>query len=128
MTSEFFQQGLVAYQNLFWPEFVEYDNCVFLAFDNVIYQQWLQRLNGNKREVEEVMNHRHIVDLLPASVDNPTQNLVLEFGKLLRELWDTKLKRDFPTKCFCVSFPLEKSEALTDYEITFYQRLEVSTV
>jgi hypothetical protein len=106
MTSEFFQAGLKAYQNVFWPDFIEHDNCVFLAFDNAIYQQWLQRMDGNKREVEEVMNHRHIVDLLPVSVEKPTQSLVVSFGKLLQETWQAKFNRDFPTKYFCVSFSL----------------------
>jgi hypothetical protein len=67
------------------------------------------------------MNHMHIVDLLPVSVDKPTQSLVLLFGGLLRETWEAKLKRDFPTRHFFVSFLLEEREILTDYEITFYQ-------
>jgi hypothetical protein len=125
MTSEFFQGGLIAYREIFWPEFVEYDGCIFLGFDKTtdetIYRQWLKQMNGDKRRVEAMMNHRHIVDLLPASVDKPTQNLIVEFGKIIKELWDVKLKRDFPAKSFCISFPLEESEILTDYEISFYQ-------
>ena len=121
MTSEFFQQGLVEYKKLLWPEFVEHDGCVLLAFDESIYQQWLQQLNGDKRHVESMMNHRHIVDVLPASVDKPTQGLVVQLGLLLKELWEAKLKRDFPTRHFCVSFPLDESTVLTDYEITLYQ-------
>jgi hypothetical protein len=64
MTSEFFENGLAAYQKLFWPDFVEHDDCVFLALDEAIYRQWLQQTGGDKRKVEAVMNHRHIIDLL----------------------------------------------------------------
>jgi hypothetical protein len=67
------------------------------------------------------MNHRHIVDLLPEAVESPTHSLVIVFGQLLRDVWDAKLKRDFPTRRFCVSFPLEANKNLADYEITFYQ-------
>jgi hypothetical protein len=124
MTSDFFQGGLKAYQELFWPDFVEHDGCVLMGFeaaDETTYQQWLQQTGGNKRKVESVMNHRHIIDLLPEAVESPTQSLIVAFGQLLRDVWDAKLKRDFPARRLCVSFPLQENKVLTDYEITFYQ-------
>lgn len=121
MTSEFFQNGMAAYQKLFWPNFVEHDDCVFLALDEAIYRQWLKQTGGDKRKVEAVMNHRHIIDLLPSAVELPSRNLVVSFGKLLRDVWGTKLSRDFPARHFCVTFPSEEYEDLRLYEITFYQ-------
>lgn len=127
MTAEFFLNAVTAYQNLFWPKFVVHDDCVFLAFDENIYQQWIQIAEGDKREVEQIMNHRHIVDLLPKSVEQPTLELVVSLGKLLQEVWEAKLQRDFPKRCFCVNFPLEECKNLTDYEITFYQSITPTT-
>ena len=121
MTSDFFQAGMKAYQGTFWPDFVEHDGCVFLAFDKATYQQWLRQIGGDKRKIESVMNHRHIVDLLPKAVESPTRSLVTAFGQLLRDVWDAKLQRDFPARKFCVNFPSEEHKDLTDYEITFYQ-------
>ena len=124
MTSEFFQGGLKAYQEIFWPNFIEHDGCVLLAFeasDEVTYQQWFRQTGGNKQKIEAVLNHRHIVDLLPKAVESPTRSLIIAFGQLMRELLEAKLRRDFPTRHFCVSFPLEANKDLTDYEITFYQ-------
>ena len=121
MTSEFFQDCLQAYQETFWPIFVEHDDGVFLAFDEPIYLRWMQKAEGDKRLVEEIMNHRHIADLLPKAVESPTHSLVIAFGELLQDAWDAKLRRDFPTRRFCVSFPSEEQKNLTDYEITFYQ-------
>jgi hypothetical protein len=104
MTSEHFQNGLTAYQKLFWPDFVEHDDCVFVAFDEPIYKQWLQQTGGDKRKVEAVMNHRHIIDILPETVESPTRSLVVSFGQLLRDVWDAKLRRDFPTSIFVSAF------------------------
>src|SRR5438552_1985362 len=103
MTSDHFLNGLAAYRNLFWPDFVEREGCVFLAFDETAFGQWTQQTGGDKRQIEEIMNHRHIVDLLPQAVEQPTRELVLGFGELLQELWGAKLLRDFPERRFTVS-------------------------
>jgi hypothetical protein len=121
MTSEFFQNCFAAYKKFFWPDFVAHDGCVFLAFDEDIYRQWFEQTGGDRRKIESVMNHRHIIDILPATLESPTRNLVVAYGQLLRDVWETKLHRDFPTRRFCVSFPSEHCEDLTDYEVTFYQ-------
>jgi predicted oxidoreductase (fatty acid repression mutant protein) len=121
MTSDFFQAGIKAYQEMFWPDFIEHDGCVFLAFNRNAYQQWHRQTGGDRRKIESLMNHRHVVDLLPKAVESPTRGLVILFGQLLRDVWDAKLRRDFPTRKFCVSFPPEERIDLTDYEITFYQ-------
>ena len=120
MTSDSFQAGIKAYQEIFWPNFVEHDGCIFLDFDENIYQQWLRRTGGDKQKIESVMNHRHILDFLPKAVESPTHSLVVLFGQLLRDVWDAKLRRDFPERKFCVRFPSDECRDLTDYEITFY--------
>jgi len=121
MTSDDFHRAVMAWRQLFWPDFMEHDDCVFRVFEETVYRQWLQKTDGDKRKTEAVMNHVHIVDVLPASVELPTRDLVVAFGRLLQETWSTKLRRDFPGRQFCVDFPSEELEDLLDYEITFYQ-------
>src|SRR5437899_1066785 len=104
MTSKFLLAGIEAYKSLFWPKFTEYDGCVFLAFDQDVYTQWARQTNSDKPRIEAVMNHRHIVDLLPSTVEDTTRELVLNFGDLLREVWEAKLLHDFPGRHFKVTF------------------------
>ena len=70
------------------------------------------------------MNHGHIVDLLAGYVSSPDRDLVLQVGRLLRDTWTTKLKRDFPDRSFVVCFDELHSEDLVDYQITFFQTAE----
>lgn len=110
----------IGYGELFWPEFTELDGCVFFAGateDN--YQAFLKQTNGNKRAVETVLNHRHILDLFAGA--QPTREQVIYLGRLLREVWAAKLARDFPDRRFVVSFPEEACEGLLDYEVSFFQ-------
>ncbi len=110
----------IGYGELFWPEFVELDGCVFFAgVTETGYRGFMQQTSGDKRAVEAVLNHRHILDLFSGSQSSREQ--VVYLGRLLREVWATKLARDFPDRRFVVSFPEEPSEDLLDYEVTFFQ-------
>lgn len=112
----------IAYGELFWPDFVEHDGCVFFAgFSEASYCGFMEQAKGNKKAVEAVMNHRHVLDLFPSDYANVTKDQMVYLGRLLREIWETKLRRDFPQKTFVVSFAEEPAEDLLDYEVTFYQ-------
>ncbi len=121
MTSEHYLAGIAAYRELFWPTFVEHDGCVLLSSDEKIYREWFDTCGGDRGRVEATMNHRHILDVLPQAIEEPTRELVLTFGRLLREAWEAKLRRDFPERVFTVSFPEDYSEDLVDYDVTFWQ-------
>jgi hypothetical protein len=112
----------IAYGELFWPDFVEFDGCVFFAgFCEVNYRGFMTQTGGDRRAVEAIMNHRHITDIFFGSGNEPTRCQVIYLGRLLREMLAAKLYREFPEKAFVVSFPEVPSEQLLDYEITFYQ-------
>ncbi|MDY3557772.1 hypothetical protein R5W23_003037 [Gemmata sp. JC673] len=112
----------IAYGELFWPDFVEYDGCVlFAGFNEASYRGFMSQTGDDRRAVEAVMNHRHIIDIFSGSGQEPTRHQVVYLGRLLREMWTAKLRQNFPTKTVVVSFPEEPSERLLDYEITFYQ-------
>ncbi len=112
----------IAYGELFWPDFVAFDGCVLLAgFGGDSYRGFMSQTGGDRRAVEAVMNHRHVADIFSASGREPARHQVVYLGRLLREMWAAKLRRDFPEKEFVVAFHEEHSENLLDYEITFYQ-------
>ena len=112
----------IACGELFWPDFVEYDGCVlFAGFSEESYRGFMTQTGGDRRAVEAVMNHRHIIDFFSGSGKEPARHQVAYLGRLLSEMWATKLHGEFPTKDFVVSYPEVLSEWLLDYEITFHQ-------
>lgn len=112
---------LVGCSRILWPSFVEHDGCILLgdSVDEANYQAFLKSANGNKRIVEATMNHQHVLHLF--ATDLPTRELVLYVGRLMKEVWQVKLKNDFPDRNVKVYFPDEDDLELLDYEITFFQ-------
>jgi hypothetical protein len=72
------------------------------------------------------MNHRHILDLFSSDESEVPRELVLYLGRLLRDMWACKLKRDFPERDIVVSFPDEHYDDLITYEITIYHKKHVA--
>lgn len=116
-------EHLVGYGSLFWPEFLEHDDCVFFAdrFTRENYDAFLKQTKGDKRAVEVVMNHTHILDIFGNAQPKPNREMVLYVGRLLKDVWQTKLNRDFPKRNIKVSFPEEYEEDLLSYEVSFFQ-------
>lgn len=113
----------IAYAELFWPSFVEYDGCILFAgrFDQANFQSWMAATGGDKRAVEGVVNHTHILDLFVKHEIKPTREQVVWLGRLLREMWQAKVDRDFPGRGVVVSFPEDAGDDLLNYEITVFQ-------
>ena len=117
----------VAYGALLWPSFIEYEDCVFFdygsgaAFMRDNYNGFMAHTKGDKSAVEAVMNHKHILDLFPNANPQPSREMILYVGRLLQEVWQAKLNRDFPDRKITVSFPEEHTDDLLQYEITFFQ-------
>ena len=112
----------IAYARLFWPAFTVHDDCVLYAgFSQEIFGGFMEQTGGDKRSVEAVMNHRHILDLFQNGASEPSEEAIVHLGRVLKEMWSCKLQRDFPERKVIVSFWEEQIEDLLDYEITFYQ-------
>jgi hypothetical protein len=105
MTLQHYLDGVAAYRALFWPSFVEHDGCVFLSFDEQIYRDWFVRCDGDRQAIEATMNHRHILDVLPPVVEEPTRELVLVFGRLLRDALEAKINARLSTSHFRRDLP-----------------------
>jgi hypothetical protein len=116
-------EQLIAYGHVLWPDFLEYDDCVFFAdrFSEQNYRVFMERTKGNKRAVETVMNHTHIMDICCNAQPRPNRDMILFVGRLLKDMWQAKLNRDFPKRRVMVSFPEEFQEDLVQYEVSFFQ-------
>jgi hypothetical protein len=114
-----FEHG-IAYGRMFWQDFVEHDGCVLHAgFSESNYSGFMKQLDGDREAVERVMNHCHISDYFPNQ--QPTKDQIIYFGRLLKEIWQVKLKNDFPARNIQVEFYEQDSDSLDDYEITVFQ-------
>ena len=112
----------IGYSTIFWPGFCVHNDCVFrYPIDAETYAHWMEAVGGDKTKVEALANHQHIVDLFPNSVFQPSDEVVLYLGSILREMWSSKLRSDFPTREFVVEFPYGEAAGVTNCEITFYQ-------
>jgi hypothetical protein len=113
----------IGYASLFWPRFVVHDDCVFrYTLDKDTYSRWMDATGNDKRRVEAVVNHLHILDLFRDSEFQPNRDVILYVGSIFKDMWSCKLERDFPSRHFDVVFPDDASMELVDYEITFMQR------
>jgi hypothetical protein len=115
---------LIGYARILWPNFVEHDGCIFLgeSLDDASYRSWLAQTQGDKKKVEAVLNHRHILDLFSRSHhEPPTQEIVLYVGRLMKDILQAKLSRDFPNRKVTVIFAEDGVGELVDYQITFFQ-------
>jgi hypothetical protein len=110
----------IAYTTIFWPGFIEYDDCVFQTdhFDKHGYRDWLTHTSGNKEAVEKVMNHLHLRDLFP-NTNEATNEQVSYLAEILKQMWECKLRHDFPDRKIVVLLTGDY-----DLQITFYQPRE----
>ena len=112
----------IAYARVFWPTFTVYEDCVLVAgFSEEIFWGFMEQTGGNKKAVEAVMNHRHLLDLFQDGTQEPTEEAILLLDGVLKDMWSCKLRRAFPNRNIVVSFPVEDIDDLLDYEITFFQ-------
>jgi len=104
-----------------WPEFFELGDCVFLKVENQIDNNnldCLKSIYGDNTGIEASLNHIHIENVIPEY--KSLQRDSFRFALILFELWEAKLKKDFPKKSFVLSLSsIEKEHVLRFY--TFRQ-------
>jgi hypothetical protein len=93
----------LAFTKLFWPDFIEHDEGIFLAeaFNQDIYEQWKAELGNDIAAIEQVMNHQHIDDLLPGAESVGIDNL-FSLGQVIQQMWKNRLKSCYPAQDFQV--------------------------
>jgi len=113
----------IGYAWLFWPAFVIHEDCILgEGFAQEVYQGFLAQTKGDKSAVEAVMNHIHIAPLFSGSSKRPTPLQAQWLGERLRDMWEAKLKRDFPDRKIKVEFYMpENRDDLGEYQLTAFQ-------
>jgi len=113
----------IAYGALLWPEFVEHRDCVFRAngFSKSNYRSWMSATSRDKSATEKVMNHVHLCDLFTNSEATAAQRI--HIAVMIKDVWECKLRRDFPNRPFVVEvYDCEPGDLdWSDCQITFYQ-------
>lgn len=118
----------IGYSILFWPEFIEYDDCIIFKnhFDKNNFENWKNTdYIKNYAQIESVLNHIHILDLFGTDEkkDEVNYEQILFLGNKLCEIYSSKLKIEFPNKEFIFDFNgNENLTAYDEYEVTFYQK------
>ena len=112
------------YASIFWPEFVEHEGYVLRkGFSLDSLRSWEEHCSGNRESIEAVMNHLHIADIQHYGCEDISKDKIVLLGNTLREIYEAKLRWQFPGREFVVSFPEpENEEDLIAFELTFFQK------
>lgn len=99
-----------AYASLFWPDFLEVEGCVLLAerYDPQEFAQWLEHFKGNTEQLERMLNHVHVYDLILDPAADAVDIQVWEhIGQALLHCWRAALRTQFPERAFGFSYATE---------------------
>ena len=111
------------YSLIFWPSFVRFDGYVLReGFAQDALRGFEQGSNCDRASVEAIMNHIHIADI-HCNVQ-PIEAQLRYLGRVLKDIHEVKLQRDFPDLRFTVSFNDQPGFDLIDYELSFWQSLD----
>jgi hypothetical protein len=102
--------------DLFWPQFIKKDNYVFLK-DKYSEEEFL-KLRKEKSDLEYWINLLTIDDFF-SELENGEEKAKLLANSLV-EIWQEKLKKEFPDKIFVVEYVYDKEYG--DCGLTFYQK------
>ena len=108
-------ETIFIFSELFWPEFIKINGFVFLKekFSENAFNEYITR----KSNPEYWINLLTLDDFFSELEDAETKSKAL--AKILMEMWQEKLKKDFPCMNFTVAYLADHESE--DYGITFYQ-------
>lgn len=102
----------VAFSSLFWPEFVEVEDCVLLRerYSPSQFQDWWKELDGDRSRIEGMVNHVHLWDLFDLDDEGLPDEAVQDLAQVLVSTWRCALQQRFPDRDFEVSVVLDDPE------------------
>jgi hypothetical protein len=112
----------IGYSTIFWPKFVEIVGFIVregTTKDNI--KSFEKQCGGERKQIESLINHLHIRDIQYWECPGSTPERLAYLGKVLKETYECKLKRDFPDRQLVVELTEGDSEDLDGFMITFYQ-------
>jgi len=108
------------YSFIFWPGFVRFENYVLReGFSVESLRGFEDACVHDRASIEAVMNHVHIADIHCNVAASEAQLRYL--GRVLKDIHEVKLARDFPELAFEISFNDEDGLDPIDYQLTFRQ-------
>jgi hypothetical protein len=112
----------IGYSAIFWPEFVEIEGLVVRSEETEErVNGFLKQCGGDRKGTESLINHLHIRDIQYWGCPGATPERLAFLGRILKETYECKLKRDFPNRKFTVELSEGDAEDLDGFMITFYQ-------
>jgi hypothetical protein len=116
-------QKMIGYSTVFWPTFTEVDGFVVeknVTHDHVL--QWLDACKGDRHRAQKVINHIDLWTLHHHGCEDVSPERLAYLGPVLREIYEQKLKRDFPERTFVVEYiEPDDTEDIDGYCVTFYE-------
>ncbi|HWT13671.1 MAG TPA: hypothetical protein VN231_13010 [Allosphingosinicella sp.] len=113
----------VGYSLIFWPRFVRFEGYVLReGFSEGALRGFESGEGSSRASVERVMNHLHIGDIHFGEQAAEAQLRYL--GRVLKEIYEVKLRADFPDLRFVVEFEDEPGLDPVDYQLSFRQAEE----
>jgi hypothetical protein len=115
------------YSKLFWPEFIEIEDMVFLKDriededDRRAVLKVLEQHEGNRRKTEQAFNLSEIPpDIFGKNMGETTEEEDRYLAEILVEMWQCRLRILFPNRSFKVVL-LTAEETGGEIGILFYQ-------
>ena len=114
----------VGYSSIFWPEFMEFEGYVLRkGFSESSLRGFEKQEGSTRKDVEWLMNHLHIADIQHVGCADISEDKLIYLGHVLREIYEVKLKFQFPDRPCIVEFHMPpKTDDLFEYQITFWQK------
>ena len=114
----------VGYSAIFWPRFVLFEDYVLQENFNVDSLRGFEKsTERDKKSVEWVINHLHIADIQYHGCEDISEDKIVFLGRIIKEIWEAKLKWQFPERPCEVEFsePEDRSD-LDQFQISFWQK------
>jgi hypothetical protein len=126
-------ESAIGFSELFWPPFIEYDSMVFRGDSPVSpdarknIANWTASAKGERWKVEQMLNHEHLIDLFSERYRQGQSDKIIYLARVVREMWEAKLKLDFPNRSFVVDLHVPPTDDIAEWQITFYQTAVTSS-
>jgi len=113
----------VGYSTIFWPRFALFEDYILREGFSVESLRGFEKTSESKSSVEWVMNHLHIADIHYSDHKNKSEDKIVLLGKTLKEIYEVKLRTQFPDRPCVVDFyePEDKTN-LVEFQLSFWQK------
>jgi hypothetical protein len=114
----------VGYATVFWPDFAERDGYIVGAECPIeTIRGFEDGGKASRQSVEATVNHLHLADIQYRGCPDCTPDKLLALGRVLKEIYEAKLRWQFPDKpCVVDLYVPDDRNDLDAYQITFWQK------